>query len=518
MVRAGTVRNWPAAVAAVLLVAAVAGPAAAVGASASADSALSLRELGMLVLPGGRRLTLLWNSIILSGAAAVACMLLSWLIGTFLWQQTRRRPDFPAYTAVFIWFMALLPSFVHSYTWMAVFGSGSIFSGLTASWWTQTMAWLPLCLSVTLLGFRCIDYDLIDAALLVASPLRVLVRIVTPLLAPALLAGGSLVFLLGLQEYSIPSLFQVSTYSLEIFSDYSAFHQPVRALLLSVPLALISGGALLAVKPCFRHVAAMPPRSRVQTTPFLLPPWFRLLQYACTLLLAVLMVLPLLMLIKSVGTSDRLAASVLAATQEIWFSLRTALVSAVLAVAVSILIVGVMPAPWQNIVMPLTIMSFCVPATLTGIGLILLCNDTVLSALYRSEAMPVAAAIARFGPLAWLIALGQHRRQDHSLIEAASLLPVSAWKVWTVIRLPLMLPGLIVAGMTVFLLTMGELSATLLVLPPGSHSLAVKTYNLLHYGASDAVAGLCIFLVVAGWLVGLAAVMALVRRRDKCGN
>ena len=518
MAYAGMVRNWPAVVAAALTVAVVAGPVAAVAVSALTDSALSWREMGMLVLPAGRRLTLLLNSIILSGAAAVTCMLLSWLIGTWLWQQTRRRPNVTAYAAVFIWFMALLPPFVHSYTWMAIFGSGSPFSGLTAGWWTQTMAWLPLCLSVTLLGFRCIDYDLIDAAQLVASPLRVLMRVVTPLLAPALLAGGSLVFLLGLQEYSIPSLFQISTYSLEIFSDYSAFHQPVRALLLSVPLTVISGGALLAMKPWFRHVAAMPTRSRVQTTPFLLPSWFCLLQYAGILLLAIQMLLPLMMLTKTVGTADKLVASVLAAAPEIWFSLRTALVSAVTATALSILIVGAMPSFWQSIVMPLTVTSFCVPATLTGIGLILLCNDTFLSALYSSDAMPVAAAIARFGPLAWLIAVAQHRRQDASLIEAASLFPVSTWKIWSAIRLPLMFPGLTVAAMTVFLLTMGELSATLLVLPPGSHSLAVKTYNLLHYGASDAVAGLCLFLVGTGWLTGLAAVMSAVRRRDDSGT
>ena len=76
-----------------------------------------------------------------------------------------------------------------------------------------------------------------------------------------------------------------------------------------------------------------------------------------------------------------------------------------------------------------------------------------------------------------------------------------------------MAPGLIVAGMTVFLLTIGELSATLLVLPPGRNTLAVKTYNLLHYGASDAVAGLCLLLVVTGWLAGLAAITALAARR-----
>lgn len=205
--------------------------------------------------------------------------------------------------------------------------------------------------------------------------------------------------------------------------------------------------------------------------------------------------------------------SVLASAPEILFSVQTALLSAVISVGMAVVISGVMSAAWQISLIPLTAVSLCVPATLTGIGMIVLYNDSLLSSLYNTEWMPVVTAVARFGPLAWLIVAVQNRRHDYRLIEAARLYPVSSWQLWTRIRLPLMLPGMIVAGMTVFLLTMGELSATLLVLPPGRNTLAVKTYNLLHYGASEAVAGLCLFLVVTGWLAGLAAITTMARRR-----
>lgn len=502
----------------------VAGPLVAIIAAAGDGDNWVGRSVVQLLVPTGRRLTVLVNSSGLALASAGAGILLSWVIGSFLWQLTRRNPVLLTYAAVFVWFMALLPPFIHSYTWLAVFGQvnqmasalglgEARFTGLAASWWTQTMAWLPLCLSVVLVGFRSIDPALIDAALVQAPPLRVLRAVITPLLAPALLAGGALVFLLCLQEYSVPSLFQISTYALEIFSDYSAYHQPARALMLSIPMMVISAIALLIALPYLRHVSIVAPRwGREQRSSFVLPSWFRWLQYGCLLLLLLQMLLPVLVLVQTAGAWGKIAASVAAAGREIAYSCRIALASAAMAMVIALVVGDRLAAAWHNGLVLLTAATLCMPATLTGIGMAVLYSDSLLSGLYGTDFMPVAAAVARFGPLAWLISAAQQRRQDKRLIEAAYFYPVSPWQRWRHIKLPLQLPGLIAAGMTVFLLTLGELSATLLVLPPGYNSLAVKTYNLLHYGASDAVAGLCLFIVVTGWLAGLAAVTFLMKR------
>jgi iron(III) transport system permease protein len=58
---------------------------------------------------------------------------------------------------------------------------------------------------------------------------------------------------------------------------------------------------------------------------------------------------------------------------------------------------------------------------------------------------------------------------------------------------------------------MGELGATLMVIPPGKATLTMRIYNYLHYGASDTVAGLCLVLalgvLLAGVLAGLVILM-----------
>lgn len=495
----------------------IAGPVAAIAFSGFSAGGLQNVEFGQLVLPAGRRLALLAISIKLALSSAVACMVLSWFIGGYFWHINRRHPAFACYTAVLLWFVALLPSFIHSYTWLEFFGAvnellgsfsvaGIPFSGLAASWWTQTMAWLPLSLSIALCGFRSVDPDFVDAAQISASPLRVLVLVVTPLAAPALLAGGVLVFLLCLQDYSIPSLFQVSTYALEIFADFSAHNQPFRAMWAAFPVFLVSIFILSGTIPFFRHAASAVPRlGREQASPFPLPFWLRVLQRGCTALLCLQVLSPLTALMKTAGSWDKAVFSIMASRTEIIFSFQTALCGAFLATAVAAAAAGAAPRLWAAAAIPLAVFSLSVPAALTGIGLIVLGSSPLFMPLYQSELAPVAAILMRFGSLAVLIIAVQVSRLDQRLLEAARFYPVGSWRIWTRIRLPLMWPGIIVAFMTVFLLAMGEMSATLLVLPPGRNTLAVKTYNLLHYGASDAVAGLCLFTVLTGWLVGIAA-------------
>jgi iron(III) transport system permease protein len=77
------------------------------------------------------------------------------------------------------------------------------------------------------------------------------------------------------------------------------------------------------------------------------------------------------------------------------------------------------------------------------------------------------------------------------------------------VTLPLVAPGLVAAACLTFALTLGELGATLLVAAPGRGTLTMRIYTFLHFGASDRVAALCLLMVLAALLLGLAAMAAL---------
>jgi iron(III) transport system permease protein len=97
------------------------------------------------------------------------------------------------------------------------------------------------------------------------------------------------------------------------------------------------------------------------------------------------------------------------------------------------------------------------------------------------------------------------------LLDAASLDGAGMWRKVAHVHLPLHWRSVVVAWLVAFVLAAGELSATVLVAPPGVTPLAVRIFNLVHYGVDDQLAGLVLFV----WtivLVVTAAVFVLAGR------
>jgi iron(III) transport system permease protein len=156
---------------------------------------------------------------------------------------------------------------------------------------------------------------------------------------------------------------------------------------------------------------------------------------------------------------------------------------------------------WLPVTLPLA-----VPPPLVGIGLIILWNHPQTQGIYSSMWMPILAALARFTPFAVVFLFTQLRRIAPDLIDAAKLLEQNPLQSWLQVRLPLLLPSMLGTAGILFILTVGELGATLLVAPPGQTTLTMRIYNFLHYGASDTVAGLGLVMTVAVLIFGSLAV------------
>jgi iron(III) transport system permease protein len=161
-------------------------------------------------------------------------------------------------------------------------------------------------------------------------------------------------------------------------------------------------------------------------------------------------------------------------------------------------------AAWFAVVLPLA-----VPPPLFGLGLAVLWSHVPWLPLYGTLAMPVLATLARGVPVAALLLLAQRRRTDGELLDAARVFQRNALHRWRTVTLPLVARGVLAAAGIGFALALGELGATLLVVPPGEQTLTLRVYAFLHAGASEAVAGLCLLLAslvaaggfLAGWCV-----------------
>jgi len=494
-------------------------PLLVLAASAAGGAATTRIEALALAIPIGRQWSLFWRSIALALGVAVVGTAAGVLAATVLqpWRSGPRR-----YLRWLVLAMIPVPPYVHALAWMAVlfrFNSrltawdwpalpltGSLVAG-----WVELMALLPLAVGLALVALDAVPPELIEAGRIARSDVRVLARVVLPLAGPLILAGTGLLFLLSVLDYSIPSLFQVNVYALAIFADYSATGQVVRALAMALPMVILAVMVVALTQSRWRQAAERPVRpGAALSAPPAWPSWFRLLQGLALVVLMLQMLVPFASLLASVGSWNHFVETVVPARDELAFSLGIAAAAAALctlpalAVAHRLALRGRHARWWWA----LASLPLAVPAPLVGIGMILLWNRPSLPPLYNSAAMPVLAGAARFAPLAAIVLAAQLRRIDPLLVDAMRVYQRHPAGGWLRVQLPMLAPGLLAAGGLVFALTLGELGATLLVAPPGRGTLTIRIYNYLHFGASDAVAGLCLVMTAATLAGGILTVTA----------
>ena len=109
-----------------------------------------------------------------------------------------------------------------------------------------SLVFYPLVMLATEVALRRVDGRLEEAALMVAPPRRVLWRITAPLVAPSVLAGALIVFVLAVSEFGVPGLLRVNVFTTEVFTAFSALYDFGAATALAVPLLAV---ARVAVDP-----------------------------------------------------------------------------------------------------------------------------------------------------------------------------------------------------------------------------------------------------------------------------
>ena len=99
------------------------------------------------------------------------------------------------------------------------------------------------------------------------------------------------------------------------------------------------------------------------------------------------------------------------------------------------------------------------------------------------------------------------------MLDSAATEGCDSWGQLGRIVLPQRLPALGVAWLIGLALALGDLTATVLVVPPGVETLSIHVFNLVHYGVEDQVAGIC--LALTALLGAMAAAVRWLARRAK---
>src|SRR5262249_55144865 len=147
---------------------------------------------------------------------------------------------------------------------------------------------------------------------------------------------------------------------------------------------------------------------------------------------------------------------------------------------------------------------FFMPGVLLGIGLIFLLNRPGLAFFYQSIGVVILAFGIRYFAVGWSAVNAAVGSMDCALTDAAKLSGASGWQLWRHVRWPQLAPQLAAAWYVIYLLCLWDVETLVLIVPPGGETLALRIFNLLHYGHNTQVNALCLLLLMLAILPLLA--------------
>ncbi len=357
------------------------------------------------------------------------------------------------------------------------------------------------------------------------GPLRSLRRVALPLARPAIAAGVALALMETLADFGTVEYFAVRTLTVGIFAVWlEGYNAGGAAQLALVALALVIG--LLALERAGRRNARYhDPSSRFRPTRGrpLDGGVAALACVACALPVAVGFVIPVAVLADlSLSHLDRFASP-----EFLQAALRTAVVS-VLAVAIAVALTLVLAyslrtarARWFRIAARVATLGYAVPGAVLAVGILipLLALDKFLYSLEWTTGLLLGGSICglliayvvRFAAIPFGAIEAGFARVTPSMETVARTLGATRGTVLRRVQIPLLRGSLISASLLMFVETVKELPATLVLRPFDFDTLATLTYSYASLEQVGAASPTALAVIATGLLPALLFRKALVR-------
>jgi iron(III) transport system permease protein len=310
--------------------------------------------------------------------------------------------------------------------------------------------------------------------------------VVLPQLRPALTAGGLLVALYALSDFGAVALLQLETFTRVIYVQYQGSFDRTSAAALALLLALLTATILsveVRARGRARYHRSTGGVARVGR-PVPLGRWRWPALLLCGSVVGLALVLPigvlLYWLLRGVGQGLRLGILGEAIVGSVQGSGLAALAALACALPIALLAVR-FPGRTTAAIERLSYIGYGLPGIVIALSLVFF-GARLVPALYQTLGMLVLAYVVRFLPQAIgalrasLLQVGPH------VEEAARSLGRGPFETWRDVTLPLVLPGVLSGAAIVFLTTMKELPATLLLAPIGFRTLATLTWSAASEG------------------------------------
>jgi iron(III) transport system permease protein len=482
------------------------------------------------------------NTCLLGAVTAI----ISTLLGLGLAWALHRR-EFPGRRLLGLIYVAplLVPPHIHTVSWLRVFGrKGYLSNWLVEQGWDFDVragifeidgsavfypgaalmlvsSFWPLAALVISAGFRQISSRHEEAGLVAVGRGATFRGVTLPLLRPHLWTGAFFVFIFAVSCYGVVRLLDTPTIMYEIFWVASQVDS-LTAYVVAVPMVAIIVAALFfatlgtgrrlwdARAPQGAPSAVLRPRS-----------WRAgLLAWGIMILTSAW---PLVSLLRVAGGS----ANYRAIWNNVQPQLQASLILATIAgftvtfFATAVALFAESRGRRGAFRIELAaLLSFAFPAVVVGVSLNQIWGSIAALApqglidryVYRGVGLPILAYLTLFLPFGVRCLRASFARLSPRAEEAAAV--AGRGKVATLIgiTLPRLAPGLAASFVLAFVLTLGELTAGIMINPARWQTAQVRVFNMIHFSRDEEVAALCV-MIIAMALIPVAIYSLVFNRR-----
>lgn len=445
-----------------------------------------------------RRIALLWNSIKLGGLTAILASIIGVSAALFI-RTSYLRDKWYRY-----FFVMLLPVpyylYALSWTYLVRFLAGwndsllkYSMQGFGACLFVEVMTYIPLAMLFALIGLESINERTVEMALIYKGSNATVRSVLLRVIMPYLTAAVGCILVLSVTDFSVPSMFQYNTYTLEIFSTYSRTGSVQQVYIMTIPLFIIMFVPFLWLVSSIRKIGM--PQVDQKPCRIRLHGGLKIFSVFSFVLVLLQIVIPLIMYAIHVESFMNLWTSFLMIKNELSISIKVAIISAVVTVMLVLL-----PAQWlaerkSMFWWILFLFSMIIPGAIHAIGLLFCINGSLVNFISSTILMPALGCAIKFAPMLLLWCTVVYKRMDKKRLEMAEVMAHKASDILK-IKYRMLLNGLLCIMALAFFLTIGEEGVMLVLMAPGQEAASVKIYNYLHYGASEYVSGFCLIITL----------------------
>ena len=390
----------------------------------------------------------------------------------------------PSYIGAFLVVAALGPKGMLQGGLETIFGINRLpdIYGFPGAMLTLTLLSYPYILLPLRAALTRMDPSLEEASRSLGdTPWTTFRRVTLPLLRPAMAAGGLLVALYTLSDFGAVSLLRYETFTWAIYLQYESTFDRALASGLSLVLVLFAVGILLGESYTRGRSRYHRTSSGAARPPALIKlgrwkwPALALCGSVVTFSLALPMALLTYQVARGVAAGDTISHLWSATSSSLYVSGLASGAALVAALPVAVLAVR-FPGWASSLLERVSYMGFALPGLVIALALVFF-GSQVATPIYQTTGLLVFAYVVLFLPAAVGSMRASLLQMSSRLEEAARSLGKTPLQTLYSITLPLLRSGLVAGATLVFLLTMKELPATLILSPIGFRTLSTSIWS-----------------------------------------